>query len=158
MYYIFKQPLYISAMYHLGWIYGYEGCLICNVYCKISQKAFKSNRHYIPQSFLRGLIFMISIFESISEMLHGTLISVDRWCTERWPSQGIVETCNHDQIQLQKRKKKSQVARSGEYGGCGKTVTFSDFKKYFTNLGSCVGGLLWSIRTCLNTDTGCRLY
>lgn len=57
-----------------------------------------------------------------------------------------------------KKEKKSQVARSGEYGGCGKTVTFSDFKKYFTNLGSCVGGLLWSIRTCLNTDTGCRLY
>lgn len=66
MYYIFKQPLYISAMYHLGWIYGYEGCLICNVYCKISQKAFKSNRHYIPQSFLRGLI---SWFQSLNPFL-----------------------------------------------------------------------------------------
>ena len=26
------------------------------------------------------------------------------------------------------KRKKSHGARSGEYGGCGKTVTFSDFK------------------------------
>lgn len=154
MYYIFKQPLYISSMYHLGWIYGYKGCLICNVCCKISQKAFKSNKHYIPSKF------------SPRFDIHDFNLWIHSWNASRdpdicWPLMHWMMTeprdCR-DQIQLQKRKKKSQVARSGEYGGCGKTVTFFDFKKFFTSLGSCVGGLLWSMRTCQNPDTGCRWY
>ena len=39
------------------------------------------------------------------------------------------------------KEKKVAGARSEEYGGCSKTVTFSDLRTYFTSSGVCVGAL-----------------
>lgn len=96
-----NRYIYISSMYHLGWIYGYKGCLICNVYCKISQKAFKSNKHYIPSKF------------SPRFDIHDFNLWIHFWNASRdvdicWPLMNWMMTeprdCQ-DQIQLQKRKK-----------------------------------------------------
>jgi hypothetical protein len=56
---------------------------------------------------------------------------------------GSVRTCIDDQISTFEvfGKEKVAWARAGEYGGCGKTVTFSDFKYCFTSSDVCEGAL-----------------
>ena len=53
-------------------------------------------------------------------------------------------------------KKKSHGARSGEYGGCGKTVTFSFFKNAVTIAEVLAGALSCRRRTCLKPVAGRR--
>ena len=53
-----------------------------------------------------------------------------------------------------RKKKKSHGARSGEYGGWGKTVTFSFFKNVITIAEVWAGALSCRRRTCLKPVAG----
>lgn len=74
----------------------YEDCSICILY--YDSKAFDS--HYIPSKY--SLWFeIISIFESASEMRDDKMISVYLWWgTDGWLCQGLVGTCNADQVRI----------------------------------------------------------
>lgn len=101
----------------------YEGCSICNVYC-------------IPhQSIFRGLKYIFSLSESISE--RARYAGLCRSCRD----------CTDDQVSIFfsfEKEKKSHYFGSGENCECGKTVTFTDFKQCFNSSGECDGTLSWS--------------
>ena len=67
---------------------------------------------------------------------------------------GLVFPPSKECFQFWKKKKKSHGARSGEYGGWGKTVTFSFFKNAVTIAEVWAGALSCRRQTCFNQWPG----
>ena len=137
----------------------YEGCSkwIAYFYLETSNFKLAQSTHFMPskyspwlemQSFSRCIHFLkVSRYADLGTVIRYWWMADPSACRD-WYFRQARNAFNFG------NKKKSHGARSGEYGGWGKTVTFSFFKNAVTIAEVWAGALSCRRRTCLKPVAG----
>ena len=159
------QPYYIleESIFNFRYIRPYEGCSKWNAYFYLETSNFKLAQKYSFHALEVLPVARHAKFQPMYPLLEGVTVRWFRHSNKVLMNgrskclSGLVFPPSKECFQFRK-KKKSHGARSGEYGGWGKTVTFYFFKNAVTIAEVWAGALSCRRRTCLKPVAGRRFW